>query len=124
MGADAPRPPSCSLPVNAPERKVTGPLVVSWAGTFLVLCGMGVLVGTGRAPSELRWPFRIVWWVRRGNSVLCSSLKLGFFVSLGSILHLQTGNPDLSHVEGGLFYEGPFSQDLPSPCPREVSFFL
>lgn len=67
VGADAPRPPSCSLPVNAPERKVTGPLVVSWAGIFLVLCGMGVLVGTGRAPSEVCWPFKIVWWVRRGN---------------------------------------------------------
>lgn len=45
VGADAPRPPSCSLPVNAPERKVTGPLVVSWAGISLVLCGMGVFMG-------------------------------------------------------------------------------
>lgn len=48
--------------------------------------------------------------------------NLGFFVPLGSIL--QTGNPDLLPVEGGLFYEGPFSLDLPRPCPREVSFFL
>lgn len=34
VGADAPRPPSCSLPMNAPERKVTGPLDVSRAGIF------------------------------------------------------------------------------------------
>ena len=45
VGADAPRPPSCSLPVNAPERKVTGPLDVSWAGIFLVFCGMGEVMG-------------------------------------------------------------------------------
>lgn len=32
VGADAPRPPSCSLPMSAPKRKVTGPLDVSWAG--------------------------------------------------------------------------------------------
>lgn len=84
VGADAPRPPSCSLPVNAPERKVTGPLVVSWAGIFLVLCGTGVfvgslLMGTGGSPSELLWPFNTVKWVRRGNSALSSSLKVGFF---------------------------------------------
>lgn len=34
VGADAPGPPSCSLLMNAPERKVTGPLDVSWAGIF------------------------------------------------------------------------------------------
>lgn len=32
VGADAPRPPSCSLPMNVLKRKVTGPLDVSRAG--------------------------------------------------------------------------------------------
>lgn len=36
-------------------------------------------MGTGGSPSETFWPFRTVRWVRRGNSALSSSLKVGFF---------------------------------------------
>jgi len=58
VGADAPRPPSCSLPMNAPERKVTGPLDVSRAGILIALCGMGLLMGVVTRGYR-RGPFRI-----------------------------------------------------------------
>lgn len=35
--ADAPSPPSCSLPMSAPERKVTGPLDVLGLGSFSIV---------------------------------------------------------------------------------------
>lgn len=41
VGADAPRPPSWSLSMKAPERKVTGPLDVHRAGVFVSCLAWG-----------------------------------------------------------------------------------
>lgn len=71
--------------------------------------GMGPYMGTGGVLSEPLWPFSI-WEVRRGSSCAFQFSKPGIFPwgLIFFFLHPSTGNPDLLHVEGGLFYEGPF----------------
>lgn len=73
VGADAPRPPSWSLSMNAPERKVTGPLDMHRAGVFVSCLAWGQ---AGPLPDH---GGPRVCWVGRGNAVLSSSLMLFFF---------------------------------------------
>lgn len=75
---------------------------------LLVLCGMGLLVGTAGAPSEPLWPFTTVRWIRRGYSALSNSLKLGFFLWVRFYIY-ELETPTFRMWEEACFIEGPFS---------------
>lgn len=100
VGADAPRPPSWSLSMNAPERKVTGPLDVHRAGVFVSCLAWG---------QEGPLPDHGGPSVFAGLDVatLCFPAPSYFFFFLISsptgLDFASTGNHSLSQVGGGLF---------------------